>query len=179
VALPRLAIALAMAGHLAEANTLAASLPGDCYLCVRARARIAAANKDWPQVDHWFSEAVRQAPALPLAESEWGEALLEKADADGAIQKLTLAAQKGPRFAEPAELWGEALLRKGAVRDAIAKFDAANDLAPHWGHLHLRRGEALAKFGKSDAAAKEFALAASLDLPAADAAELRRARSAR
>ncbi len=59
------------------------------------RAEIAAVKKDWTEADKWFAEAVRQAPSIPFAYSEWGAALLARGDADGTIAKETLANQKG------------------------------------------------------------------------------------
>jgi len=56
---------------------------------------------------------------------------------------------------------------------ALAKFAEANKYAPIWGRLHLKWGEALAYRGKRDEAKKQLAIAAGLDLVAADKATLR------
>src|SRR5262249_19244596 len=110
---PALARALAMAGDFAAAETAIDPTPRDCYPCIRTRGIIATAKKDWPQAQSWFAAAVQQAPAIPFAYFEWGEMLLAKGDADGAIAKLQVAVQKGPHFADPLEVWGEALIAKG------------------------------------------------------------------
>jgi hypothetical protein len=55
---------------------------------------------------------------------------------------------------------------------ALAKFAEAQKYAPHWGRLHLKWGEALAYAGKGGEAGKQFAIAAGLDLLAAERAEL-------
>jgi len=68
----------------------------------------------------WFGFAAR-----------WGQSLLERGDADGAIAKFTLANQKGPKFADPLEGWGEALIAKKQPDQALAKFTEADKYAPN------------------------------------------------
>ena len=165
---PLLALALAKTGDFAAAETLINTTPLDCYLCVRVRGQIAALRRDAAASDRWFAEAVRLAPSLPFAETEWGESLLARGDLDGAIAKLTLAQKKGPRFADPLELWGEALLKKGDAAGAIARFSEADAFAPHWAHNHLRWGQALAVLGKDSRASVQFAAARGLEMSEAD-----------
>lgn len=172
--LPYLALARARTGDPAGAKALIDASPTDCHLCVRMRARIAAASGDWPSAERWFAEAVRQGPSLPLTYAEWGEARLARGDLDGAIEKLKLARAKGPHHADAAELWGEALLRKGDARGAAAKFAEADKDAPRWGRNHLRWGQALARLGKADQAKAQWRIAAGLEMSAADRAELAR-----
>jgi hypothetical protein len=57
----------------------------------------------------------------------------------------------------------------------LAKFTEADKYAPNWGRLHLRWGEALRYAGHKDEAQKQFTLAATLDLSAADKSELAKA----
>ncbi|HEX4533240.1 MAG TPA: hypothetical protein VH000_03335, partial [Rhizomicrobium sp.] len=111
-------------------------------------------------------------PSIPFAYADWGQMLLAKGDLDGAIVKLTIANQKGPHFADPLEMWGEALMAKNRSDLALAKFEEANKYAPNWGRLHLKWGEALAYAGKKGDAAKQFAIAARLDLTSAEKSEL-------
>jgi tetratricopeptide (TPR) repeat protein len=172
IAWPWEALTDAMTGDFAGAHKLIDQTPADCYLCVRVRARIFAAEKNWPQAEHWFAEATRQGPSLPFAELEWGEMLLARGDAAGAIEKFKLAAQKGPHFADPLEAWGEALATQGDCDAAVRKFEAANAFAPRWGRLHLKWAEALQKLGRTKDAAGQYALARGLDLSAADKTEL-------
>ena len=98
--------------------------------------------------------------------------LMEKGDFDGAIEKFKTANAKGPHFADPPEMWGEALMRENRSDLALAKFVDANKEAPNWGRLHLKWGEALLWSGNGPDAEKQFALAARLDLSAADRAAL-------
>ena len=98
--------------------------------------------------------------------------LMEKGDFDGAIEKFKTANAKGPHFADPLEMWGEVLMRENRSDLALAKFAEANKDAPNWGRLHLKWGEALLWSGNGPDAKKQFALAARLDLSAADRAAL-------
>jgi len=93
-------------------------------------------------------------------------------DSDAAIAKFTLANQKGPKFADPLEMWGEALIAKKQPDQALAKFEEADKYAPNWGRLHLKWGEALGYAGRKDEAHAQYQQASTLDLSAADKAEL-------
>ena len=169
---PFLALAKAKLGDTAGAEAVIATTPGDCYDCVRTRGNIAAIEGQWGRADYWFARAAHDAPSIPMAYADWGQMLLQKGDHDGAIAKFTLSNQKGPHFADPLEGWGEALIAKKQPDQALAKFTEAEKYAPNWGRLHLKWGEALGFAGRKDEAQKQFALAAGLDLSAADKAEL-------
>jgi len=169
---PWLALAKAKSGDIAGAQAVIAATPGDCYDCVRVRAVIAAQARQDGRADYWFARAVRQAPSLPMAYSDWGAALLARGDAGGAIAKFTIANQKGPHFADALELWGEALMAQKNPDAALEKFAEADKYAPNWGRMHLKWGEALAYAGSKDEAKAQFARAAGLELSPADKAEL-------
>ena len=171
---PLMALAMTQKGDAAAGAALAATTPGDCYLCLRVRGQIATTGKNWGQASDWFARAVMAAPSIPFAYADWGQMLLAKDDPDAAIAKFTLANQKGPHFADPLEMWGEALMKKNRSDLALAKFAEADKYAPNWGRLHLKWGEALSYAGKKDEAQKQFAQATPLDLTAADTAELAR-----
>jgi tetratricopeptide (TPR) repeat protein len=146
--------------------------PGDCYLCVRMRGNIDAAQGKWDAAAWWFDDATRQAPSIPFAYTDWGAMLLREGNYDGAIAKFRLANQKGPHFADPLEMWGEALIAKNRSDLALAKFEEADKYAPNWGRLHLKWGEALLWTGNKTDAQKQFAVARGLDLAAAEKSEL-------
>jgi tetratricopeptide (TPR) repeat protein len=166
------AYAMAATGAVKSARSLIARTPLDCNDCLRVRGRIDALAKNWSGADYWFAEAVRQAPSIPFAYSEWGAALLAKGDIDGAIAKFKQANERGPHFADPLEMWGEALMQESRSDLALAKFEEANKYAPNWGRLHIKWGEALFYAGQRDAAKKQIAIAAGLDLPPEDKALL-------
>jgi tetratricopeptide (TPR) repeat protein len=171
---PWLALAKAKTGDIAGAQSLIATTPGDCYDCVRLRGTIAAEAKQWGRADWWFARAVHDAPSIPMAYADWGQALLARGKPDVAIEKFKLANQKGPHFADPLEMWGEALMAKNQSHLALAKFAEAEKYAPNWGRLHLKWGEAMGYAGRKDEARAQYQKASTLDLTAADKAELAR-----
>jgi tetratricopeptide (TPR) repeat protein len=169
---PQQAYASAMAGDLVQARTLIIDAPMDCYLCAWTRGRIAAASGDAAGADLWFGEAVRQAPRLPMAYLQWGQALLARGDAAGAAVRFAVAHDLGLRYADPLELWGEALMRQGDFRDAVLRFGEASRLAPRWGRNHLLWGEALERLHRTAQAREQLKAAAQLELSAAERSDL-------
>jgi Tfp pilus assembly protein PilF len=61
---------------------------------LRARALIAASAKQPQRADDWFSRAVKAAPSVPFAYTEWGQDLLERGQLDAAIEKFRQANEK-------------------------------------------------------------------------------------
>ena len=171
-AFPAVALIDAHLGDLRRAHALIDKTPADCVLCLRYRGRTDVVEKNWHGADYWFARAVAAAPSVPFGYTDWGEALLDEGDLDGAIAKFKIANEKGPHFADPLEMWGEALIRKNRSDLALAKFEEANKYAPGWGRLHLKWGEALLWSGDKAGAQKQFAIATHLDLSAADKAAL-------
>jgi tetratricopeptide (TPR) repeat protein len=171
---PLVALALAHMGQFAAAESRLKPMPADCYPCFRARAQVAALQRQDGRADYWFARAAAIGPSLPYAESEWGRAFLDRGKPDEAIAKFTIANQKGPHFADPLEGWGEALMAKNQSHLALAKFAEAEKYAPNWGRLHLKWGEALVYAGKRDDAKAQFARAAQLDLTPSEKSELAR-----
>lgn len=176
---PQIAYARARSGDLPGAQALIAATPLDCYRCVRERARIAEIAGDRRSADRWFAEAIRQAPSLPFAYAERGQALLARGDGAGAIALFRQAHEKGPRWADPLKFWGDALAAQGDHRGAVRKYRAAAAFAPRWGALHLAWGKALAAQGRAEAAREKNRQAARLDLSASDRAEVVRLLGAR
>jgi tetratricopeptide (TPR) repeat protein len=169
---PLLALARAKTGDITGAQALIALSPLDCYDCLLIRARISEQARQPAQADAWFSRAVHDAPSIPRAYADWGEAYLERGQPDAAIAKFKQANEKGPHFANPLEYWGEALMAKNRSHLALAKFAEAEKYAPNWGRLHLKWGEALTYAGKKDEAATQLARAAALDLTPSEKSEL-------
>lgn len=161
-------------GRLDEATALAASLPADCADCVLLRAETAEAQGHRSAADRWFHEAARLTPSLPQALLSWGQALLKRGDAAGAIEKARAAHRVAPRFADPLKLWGDALLARNDPGGAIAKYRAAEDRNDRWGALHLAWGRALEAEGRRDQAAERYRAAQALDLTPAERMETHR-----
>jgi tetratricopeptide (TPR) repeat protein len=172
---PLEALALAHMGQFTAAEARLKPMPADCYPCLRARAQVAALQKQDARADWWFARAAVIGPTLPYAESEWGRALLDRGKPDDAIEKFKASNKKGPHFADPLDGWGEALMAKNQSHLALAKFAEAEKYAPNWGRLHLKWGEALVYSGKRDDAKAQFSRAAQLDLTPSENAELARA----
>ena len=176
---PALAYAMARDSDVAGAEALIAKTALDCDECVRERGRIAAVRHDWSKAAYWFAMVSARSPSIPFADTDWGQMLLWKGDADGAITKFQSANRKSPHFADPLEMWGEALMLKNRSDLALAKFAEAEKYAPNWGRLHLKWGEALTYAGKRDEAKAQFAVAGRLDLSAADKRVLTRIQAGR
>jgi tetratricopeptide (TPR) repeat protein len=168
----QLAYAKAMTGDISGGEALINATPTDCYTCIRVRGNLAAMKKDWNGAAGWFEVAVKQAPSLPFAYSDWGEMLLHRGEYDAAIAKFELAHAKGPHFADPLEMWGEALMQKNRSDLAVENFEEADKYAPNWGRLHLKWGEALWWTGDKLAAKEQFKIASNLDLSVSDKAAL-------
>ena len=172
-----LAYDMAQNGDFAGAETLIARTASDCDLCVRMRAKIAAAKHDWAAAGRWFALVSARTPSIPYADSEWGEMLLHQGKFDAAIAKFESANRKGPHFADPLEMWGEALMQKNRSDLALAKFEEAANYAPNWGRLHLKWGEALLYTGDKVGARKQFVIAAGLNLTPSEKSQLARMRA--
>jgi Flp pilus assembly protein TadD len=171
---PLEAYAEARLGHFAAAERLIAGTPPDCDECMVQRARVAELRGQHARADWWFARVAADAPSLPFANAEWGQALLERGKPDEAIAQFKLSNQKSPHFADPLEGWGEALMARNQSDQALAKFKEAGKYAPNWGRLHLKWGEALAYSGKPTEAKAQFARAAQLDLTPSEKVELTR-----
>ncbi len=119
---------------------------------MRKRGRIAAIKHDWAKAAYWFAMVSARSPSIPDADTDWGQMLLWKGDADGAIAKFQSAHAEGPHFADPLEMWGEALMQENRSYLALAKFEEANKYAPNRGRLHLEWGRALYYTGEREEA---------------------------
>lgn len=168
--LPRRALALAHMGRIVEAVAVLADTPLDCIRCLRARGVVAALAGDAAQSDRWFTQAVHDAPSLPFAYAEWGEAKLARGDAEGAVALFRQAYEKSSRWADPYKLEGDALVKQNQPGAALDRYADAAERAPHWGGLFRAWGETLDALGRGAEAQTKYRAAAALDLSAADRA---------
>jgi tetratricopeptide (TPR) repeat protein len=169
---PLIAWTLAKAGDFAGAEAVIAQTATDCYFCLRVRGQIATEKHDWAQAEHWFGEAVAQAPSIAFAYVDWGSERLLKGDPQDAIGLFEKAHRAGPHFADALEGWGEALLRKGDPRAASERFRQADRDAPRWARNHARWAEALLRSGDDRRARAQYETAKTLALDAGDRARL-------
>jgi tetratricopeptide (TPR) repeat protein len=137
----------------------------DCY---RFHGDVLDLRGHWKGAQLWYAKAVKLGPDIPSGYYSWGAALARHGDLAGAAAKFAAANVAGPHWADPMEMWGEILMQQNRSDLALAKFEGANKHAPNWGRLHLKWGEALVYAGRQDDAKKQFALAATLYLSAAD-----------
>ena len=139
---PLQARALIMLGRNAEAASLIARTPRDCYECVRVRGLVAQASGDPQGAHRWFAEAVRQGPRLPPAYVDWARLLAKHRRIANAEALFARAARLAPHWAEPLKYWGDALAAQGKRGEALEKYAAALKHAPKWMELRQARQRA-------------------------------------
>ncbi len=170
---PALTILMAQAGNLKGAHDLIDASPMDCGPCVRARAILAAAERDWPRADRFFALSTRLAPSMPQGWSAWGQASAARDDIPGAIALYRRAQKAGPGWADPLKFEGDALLRQGKTAEAVKRYALAGERAPKWGALQLAWGDALDKTGRKDEAVARWRAALGCEMSAADRAAVK------
>ena len=104
----------------------------DCY---RFKGDVLELRGDWAGAQVWYVRAVKLVPSSPAGYYSWGRALFKHGDLEHAAEKLQLAHQKGPTWADPLKAWGDVLLRQGNAKGALAKYEEALKYAPHWKQL--------------------------------------------
>lgn len=171
---PMVAHGLALGGQSDEAKALIDQTPLDCYDCVMARGHVAALTGNRRAAEHWWREAVRIGPFIPMGYEALGRSRLQAGDAAGALALFRRAQEKGPRWADPVKGEADALLRLGRTREALRRYAAAAERAPRWGALHVAWGRALEAEGRRDEAREKYGAAAGMDLSAANRAEVTR-----
>jgi tetratricopeptide (TPR) repeat protein len=169
---PLEAMATAWSGRADLAGPMVSAMPNDCYLCVRAKAAVAAAAGRHDEADRWFGLATRLGPRLPFAYSEWAQEKLASGRIGEARELFAKAHRFGPNWADPLKGWGDTFMAQGQAEAAIAKYSAAAGHAPGWGALQVEWGKALWYAGRRQEALGKFRDAARIGLSAPD---LRRA----
>ena len=173
---PLAAVGLAEGGRFDEAVALIRRTPLDCYDCVWARGRIAAARGDRRQAERWLREAIRQGPSIPMAYVDL--ARLRWDDRPAALALVEEANRRGPAWADPLKYWGDLIALQGDWRGAERRYREAAERAPRWGALQLNWAQALWALGRRDEARDRLRAAAGLDLSAADRRRLARMEAA-
>lgn len=171
---PLVAHGLALGGRSEEARALIDQTPLDCYDCVVARGHVAALTGNRRAAEHWWREAIRIGPSIPMAYEALGRSRLEAGDAAGALALFRTAQEKGPRWADPVKGEADALVSLGRTREALRRYGAAAERAPRWGALHVAWGKALEAEGRRDEARETYSAARGMDLSAADRVDVTR-----
>ncbi|MFL6763488.1 MAG: hypothetical protein ACJ8FB_13145 [Sphingomicrobium sp.] len=169
---PNLARALLGLGQVREARAIVATLPADCYFCLRTRGWVMGLTGDLAAANRDFSVAVAANPRLPFADLEWGRVLLSSGKTAAAETHLRRAAQLAPNFADPRKYLGDVQFAEKRYGDAAASYAAAARLAPRWGANQLMWAKALWQSGSRDESRRRLAAARDMDLSAADRAWL-------
>jgi tetratricopeptide (TPR) repeat protein len=129
------------AGEHARADAVLNSA-GTFVDCYRFRGDILDARADWPGAQRAYAAAVKLAPDLPAGYYSWGMALVRHGDLAGAAEKLKMANEKGPHWADPLKASGDLLAKQGHRARALAKYDEALIYAPNWAELKEARERA-------------------------------------
>ncbi|HEX8839436.1 MAG TPA: tetratricopeptide repeat protein, partial [Sphingomicrobium sp.] len=140
---PLRARALALLGHLPEAEAMIQPSPLNCYECLRVRGFIAERQGDAPAAQRWYAQAVRQGPRLARAYVDWARLLASQRRFAGAERRYARAAELAPNWADPHRYWGDALAAQGKRKAALTHYDAALKLAPRWAELRAVRAKLL------------------------------------
>lgn len=161
---PHIARALAEMGRLPEAQAIADTLPGDCYLCRRTQGLIAGFAGDLPAANRAFAAAVAANPSIAAADFDWGRMLLARGDLRGATAHFHRAAALAPRWADPLKYLGDVAMAQNDPARALGDYAAAAPFAPNWGALHLAWARAALRTNDLTAARAQVAQAAQLSL---------------
>jgi tetratricopeptide (TPR) repeat protein len=140
-----LPIVFEMANRHADADTALERTASESLVdCYRMRGDVHDHRGDFAQAQKDYATGVALAPSLPPAYFSWGAALLRHGQYDAAIDKLRLANERGPHWADPLKVWGDVLAKQRHTRQALVKYNAALKYAPNWQQLKDAR-DALAK----------------------------------
>ena len=137
----RLALALALTGRRAEAETVIGQT-GRYVECYAARAQGFEAAGDRAGADRAFAAAIALAPSAAFAYEAYGRALLARGDLAAALAYFAPAETRAPHWADPLKGFGDVLARQGKWGLALARYDRALLLAPKWLQLRQARDEA-------------------------------------
>ena len=129
----------------------------------------------WKQTTHWrnneslWTHTLAFASDNPLAENNFGYALLDRGEVNQAITHLQKALQINPNYAEARNNLGNALLRKGEADEAIVQLQQALQIMPRFVMAQCNVGDALLQKGQVDEAIVHFQQALEIDPGLADA----------
>jgi tetratricopeptide (TPR) repeat protein len=110
-----------------------------------------------------YLTAISRNPRAWLAEFNWGEQLLEKGRAAGAIDYFAAALRAKPDYFEAHNNLGIALAESGRAAEAAAQFEEAVRLNPAYAPAHLNLGKARLQQRRGPEAMAQFREAAQLN----------------
>jgi protein O-mannosyl-transferase len=116
----------------------------------------------WKQTTYWrnsdtlWSHTLAYTSDSPLAQNNFGDALLEQGNVTEAIAHFQMALQIKPDYAEALNNLGQALLQKGNVDEAISRYQKSLQIKPSFAMAHYNLGNALFRKGDVDEAIAQF-----------------------
>jgi tetratricopeptide (TPR) repeat protein len=128
-------------GRVKDAEAIFARIPGES-LCVAMHGDVLAHAGDEAGAQRVWAEGRKAFPDLPTIPLHRGLYFLGKGDLMAAEADLSLAAAKGPHWADPWKAWGDVLAREGRWKEAVARYDEARKHAPAWKELLQARDAA-------------------------------------
>jgi tetratricopeptide (TPR) repeat protein len=166
--LPRLSIDMALDGQMDQARAIVAGLPSDCSNCLFAKAAVAALAGDIAAAKRLLAQVDAARPNSPFPDDTFATILLRRGDNEGALDFANRAIMKGPRFPDALKTRGDALRKLNRLDDAVKSYAQAAQGAPRWGRLQIDWGFAEMRRGHWPDARRHLAVAATMDLNAAD-----------
>ena len=98
-----------------------------------------------------------------MAHNNWGIALLDAGDVQGAVGHFEQALRIKPDFIDAQNNWGNAMFRAGKLSEAIAHYEQALQIKPDLAGTHYNLGRALQQEGKLDEAIERYKRALQCD----------------
>ena len=105
-------------------------------------------NAVWKDEYTLWKDAVDRAPGMFRAQSNWGLALYERGDWDGALTAFEKAARLNPRYAKTWNNMGLVHEEKGRFFQAIQAYARALELRPNLAGTHANLGRLQAQVGR-------------------------------
>jgi Flp pilus assembly protein TadD len=154
----------------ARANRWLLAIVGCAVVAVLAVGAYVQAGY-WHDSDRLYRRALELRGDNPVAHNNLAISLLDRGDADGAVEHAREALRLDPAHPEAPATLGNALARLGKLDDAVAVYRQAIANRPRDPYLHGNLAAFLGIQGKLDDAAAELREALRLDPESADAHE--------
>ena len=121
-----------------------------------AAARIAEHEKEWPEAEAAYREALKLQPERGATFNSLGYALLHQERYDDAIAAFRRQVELAPEAATSHDSLGEGLLAAGKVPEAAASYRKAIEVNPSFASSVWGLAECLEKLGRSDEARIQY-----------------------
>jgi tetratricopeptide (TPR) repeat protein len=144
-------------GSVARAREQAAAILAlDAHRGHLAAARIAEHEKEWPEAEAAYREALKLQPERTATHNSLGYALLRQERSDDAIAAFRRYVELAPADANSHDSLGEGLLAAGRVAEAEASYRKALEVNPSFAASVWGLAECLEKLGRADEARAQY-----------------------